>query len=271
MVKPLSLSIDTAREENQVTSPSSKTAILPEMIDLPGGTFMMGDDEGRSDEQPAHEVTVDPFAIAKCPVSVAEYALFIQFTDHDQPRDWMHAPFDEPNLPVCGVNWFDAVAYAEWLSELTGQRFHLPTEAQREFASRGGAESAYPWGDEALKSDGAFARGLNGPATGAPIAIGQKPPSNPDYPGPNSFGLWHMGDNVHEWCADWYDRKYYETSEQLNPRGPAETDRRAARGGSWRHDIKFCRCGARSSLAPDKRFMDFGFRLARSNSFEYVF
>jgi formylglycine-generating enzyme required for sulfatase activity len=237
--------------------------IEPPMRQLPGGTFLMGDASGRADEQPAHKVRVLPFAIAVYPVSVREYAAFLIAMGHELPVEWGDERFAEENLPVCGVSWFDAVAYADWLSELTGRHFHLPTEAQREFAARGGRQQqAYPWGDEALPLAGYYAKGLDGPLTGGPIPLG--------IGEPNGFGLYHMADNVHEWCADWYDRKYYAVAECNEPRGPAATDRRAVRGGSWRHHIKYCRCAARSSLAPHKRFTDFGFRLAESDDFAYV-
>jgi len=240
--------------------------ILPEMRELPGGVFVMGDDGGRGDEKPAHEVEVGPFAIGVCPVTVAEYAVFLRATGHAEPREWGCEPFVGDDLPVCGVSWLDAAAYAGWLSEATGERYHLPTEAQREYASRGGAAGrAYPWGDAALALAGVYARGLAGEMVGGPMPV-----RSAHGAGPNGFGLWHMGDNVHEWCADWYDRKYYAVSPRRDPRGPARSDRRTARGGSWRHDIKYCRNAARSSLAPDKRFTDFGFRLARSDGFEYV-
>jgi formylglycine-generating enzyme required for sulfatase activity len=81
---------------------------------------------------------------------------------------------------------------------------------------------------------------------------------------PNPYGLFNMGDNVHEWCADWYDAHYYERSPERNPGGPAEVGRRASRGGSWRHHIKASRCAARSSIPPEFKYADYGFRVARS-------
>lgn len=246
---------------------SRHDVILPEMRALPGGAFLLGDESGRPDEQPVHEVTLDPFSIAVYPVTNAEYAMFLAQTVHPEPVEWRQPRFDRPEYPVCGVSWDDAVAYAHWLSAQTGRCYHLPTEAQREYAARGGlAQQAYPWGDEVLLREGTYAEGLTGPLTGGPMPVGCR-----DAAGPNDFGLHHMADNVHEWCADFYDRNYYPSSPRHNPRGPAATDRRAARGGSWRHHIKYSRCAARSSLAPAKRFADFGFRLASGQRFEYVF
>lgn len=244
----------------------SITAEPPTMIALPGGTFLMGDIAGRSDEQPMHEVTVEPFEIAECPVTVQAYTQFMTATGHADPREWGKPPFDQPDLPVCGVSWIDAVAYGEWISQITGRCFHLPTEAQREFAARGGmAQQAYPWGPVPPEQIGVYERGLSGEAVGGPMPV-----RCDAGVGANQFGLWHMGDNVHEWCADYYDRNYYQQSPLHEPAGPLTSDRRAARGGSWRHDVKYCRCAARSSLAPDKRFTDFGFRLAASKDFQYV-
>ncbi len=244
--------------------------IRPQMRDLPGGAFLMGDAAGRGDERPVHEVFVSPFALGVFPVSVAEYRVFLQQTDHPQPVEWGQPRFDRPDLPACGVSWDDAVAYADWLAAQAGVNYHLPSEAQREYAARGGlAQLAYPWGDEPPPLVGVYERGLGGPITGGPMALGTPPPGMAD--GANGFGLYHMADNVHEWCADFYDPRFYAASPRDNPRGPlTPTDRRAARGGSWRHEIKFSRCAARSSLAPQKRFADFGFRLAASHGFEYV-
>lgn len=246
---------------------TSTGVLLPQLRELPGGTFLMGAANGRADEQPLHRVTVSAFAIGIYPVTNAEYARFLTATKHAEPAGWMQPRFEHPLAPVCGVSWEDAVAYAAWVSRETGECYHLPTEAQREYACRGGREQqAYPWGDEPLPLEGVYERGLSGPITAGPMVIGDERAA-----GPNDFGLYHTADNVHEWCADYYDPAYYLHSPEHDPRGPISGTRRAAHGGSWRHDIKYSRCAARSSLAPNKRFEDFGFRLARSNGFEYIY
>ena len=84
------------------------------------------------------------------------------------------------------------------------------------------------------------------------------------YP-PNTYGLYNLGDNVHEWCVDWYDAGYYGYSPELNPRGPTSGSRKASRGGSWRHQIKVARTAARSSIPPGFKYADYGFRVARSS------
>jgi formylglycine-generating enzyme required for sulfatase activity len=81
---------------------------------------------------------------------------------------------------------------------------------------------------------------------------------------PNAYGLYNVGDNVHEWCADWYDDGYYGHSPERNPQGPISGTRRASRGGSWRHHIKVTRTAARSSIPPEFQYADYGFRIARS-------
>ena len=234
-----------------------RAPITPTMCRLPGGVFLMGDPRGRGDEQPVHEVELSEFSIAIQPVTNVEYAIFLADTGHAHPLGWGAPRFDRLDYPVCGVSWEDAVAYAAWLSANTGERYGLPTEAQREYAARGGrAQQAYPWGDDPLPMEGVYAPGLAGPLTGGPFAV-----KDSSAAGPNNCGLYHMADNVHEWCGDFYDPHYYRVSPRENPTGPAFGDRRAARGGSWRHHVKYSRCAARSSLAPNKRFADFGFRL----------
>jgi formylglycine-generating enzyme required for sulfatase activity len=84
---------------------------------------------------------------------------------------------------------------------------------------------------------------------------------------PNAYGLYNIGDNVHEWCADWYDAAYYVVSPERNPRGPLAGTRRASRGGSWRHHIKVTRTAARSSIPPEFKYADYGFRVAGGGDF----
>jgi sulfatase modifying factor 1 len=165
---------------------------------------------------------------------------------------WDDPDFSHPEQPVVAPSWFDAVAYCEWLSALTHRRYRLPTEAEWERAARGGAEQKlYPWGDEPLESLADYASRWKT----APERVGRAER--------NAYGLFDIGANVHEWCADWFDADYYRVSPERNPQGPAEGTRRASRGGSWRHQTKVSRCAARSSIPPEFQYADYGFRVAR--------
>ncbi len=208
----------------------------------------MGDDSGRPDERPAHQVWLSAFRMAIVPVTNREYAAFLEATRQEPPRFWHDARFNAPDQPVVGVNWFDAVAYGAWLSSVTGRRLRLPTEAEREKAARGGLEqAAYPWGDDPGEDGGRFPQD-------APRPVGLSVP--------NGYGLRDMAYNIHEWCSDWYDPTYYARSPERDPLGPPAGTRRVSRGGAWRHQIKVSRCSARSSLDPTFRYNDYGFRLA---------
>ena len=222
--------------------------IEPATIAIPAGSFLMGSDRHSPNERPVHRVWIDVFALAKFPVTRCEYTLFVAATGREPPIFWDEPQFQDPSQPVVGTNWFDAVAYCEWLSSKSTRSYRLPTEAEREKAARGGLEGTdYPWGAQ-LPSD---------------HKGGRDTPLHPvGLDGPNGYGLYDMSAGVHEWCFDFYDKAYYTCSPECNPTGPAWGDRHAARGGSWRHDIRFSRCSARSSLAPEKQFSDFGFRCA---------
>jgi len=225
----------------------------PPMVRIPEGWFLMGSDAGQDNERPVHRVWVDAFDLAAFQVTNADYARFLSPTGHRQPLHWHDPLFNAPAQPVVAVSWFDAVAYCEWLSARTARRYRLPTEAEWERAARGGVEGlAYPWGDASPE------KGLPDYAqrwrTG-PEPVGLYPPS--------AFGLFNFGDNVHEWCADWFAAGYYSVSPDRNPPGPTDSVRRSSRGGSWRHHIKASRCAARSSIPPEFQYADYGFRLAR--------
>ncbi len=211
----------------------------------------MGNDAGRADERPAHRVVVRPFCVAIRPVSNAGYAAFVAATGHDASPFGGDARFAAPELPVVGVSWFDAVAYCDWLSARAGRRFRLPAEAEREYAALGGlARADWPWGDE--------------PSQARPelVALARlERPHPPSEACRNGYGLLCMADNVHEWCSDWYDAAYYAVSPAQAPSGPPAGRRRASRGGSWRHQVKFNRVTARSSLDPAFRYHDYGFRV----------
>src|SRR6516164_2909903 len=234
---------------------SLTTQIEPMIVPLPGGWFWMGCEIGRDDERPVHRVWVDSFGLAACQVTHEEYGHFLSATHYQKPLCWNDPNFNHPKMPVVAISWHDAVCYCEWLIRATSSSYRLPTEAEWEYAARGGREhSLYPWGDmppELLPDYDQ--RWKSGPE---PVGL---------YP-PNAYGLYNLGDNVHEWCADWYDAGYYAHSAERNPKGPPCTGRRASRGGSWRHHIKISRTAARSSIPPEFKYTDYGFRIVRSST-----
>jgi formylglycine-generating enzyme len=225
--------------------------IEPALITIPEGWFLMGSSSGQDCERPVHRVWVDCFLLAATQVTNAEYACFLRATQSQNPAFWTDGNFNDPEQPVAGVPWFEAVRYCEWLTGQMGRKYRLPTEAEWERAARGNLEQAeFPWGNEAPQTLPDYGgRWLTGPEAVARYAA-------------NDFGLYNMCDNVHEWCSDWYDPAYYANSPERNPRGPAEGKRKASRGGSWRHHVKVARCSARSSIPPEFQYADYGFRVA---------
>ena len=225
----------------------------PVMRRIPEGWFQMGCDAGRDDEKPAHRVWVDAFELAAFQTTNAEYVRFLEDTNHPPPALWNDSNFANPAQPVVAVSWFDAVAYCDWLSRAPGKQYRLPTEAEWERAARGGVEDElFPWGNCLPEEIPDYAsRWKSGPEPAGLYA-------------PNAYGLYNLGDNVHEWCADWYDADYYSVSPERNPQGPPSSSRRASRGGSWRHHIKVTRTAARSSIPPELKYADYGFRVAAS-------
>ena len=221
------------------------------LIELAGGAFIMGADDQRRDERPAHRVCLGPFRAAPRPVSNRQYAAFVEQTAASPPPFWSQEHFCILKAPVVGISWHDAVAYCHWLGELTGIALRLPTEAEREYAARGGiAQADWPEPQESWPDDLSRALVANTEHPHVPLEACR-----------NAFGLYCIADNVHEWCSDWYNRIYYATSPSEAPTGPAQGVRRASRGGSWRHRIKFTRVSARSSLSPNYRYNDYGFRV----------
>lgn len=221
------------------------------MCSIPEGYFQMGCETGRDDEKPVHRVWVDAFQLAAFQTTNAQYARFLEAMGHAPPSLWKDPDFNHPEQPVVAVSWFEADAYCRWLSELKQQKFRLPTEAEWERAARGGVEGElYPWGNCPPDNLPNYAnRWKSGPE---PVGLHA----------PNAYGLFNLGDNVHEWCADWYDASYYSVSPERNPQGPSSSPRRASRGGSWRHHIKVTRTAARSSIPSQLKYADYGFRVA---------
>ena len=225
------------------------------LAEIHAGSFLMGSDSGQDCERPIHRVWIDSFFMAATQVTNAQYGEFLRSTRTPPPPFWSDPNFNLPEQPVAGPSWHEGVRFCEWLSQQTGRRFRLPTEAEWEYAARGGLEQKqFPWGDDPPQSLPDYAtRWLTGPEPVARYA-------------PNNFGLYDIGDNVHEWCHDWYDPNYYAISPDRNPQGPDQCPmiplRKSSRGGSWRHHIKVARCSARSSIPPEFQYADYGFRVA---------
>jgi len=221
------------------------------LVLVPAGWFWMGSESGQDNERPMHRVWVDAFQLAACQVTNAEYSEFLRATGTQPPPFWSDPNFNHPRQPVVAVSWFEAVQYCDWLREISGGPFRLPTEAEWERAAREGAEGRlFPWGDDPPESLPDYSkRWQSGPEPVARYA-------------PNGYGLYDICENVHEWRSDWYQADYYAVSPKRNPRGPERGERRASRGGSWRHHIKVTRCAARSSIPPQFQYADYGFRVA---------
>jgi sulfatase modifying factor 1 len=186
--------------------------------------------------------------MAVTPVTNETYRRYLADTGDDPPPWLDDSAFDDDDQPVVGVNWEQARSFCRWLSELSGLSVRLPTEAEREKAARGGVEGRlFPWGDAI---DGGGHGRLNGPLDG-PERVATTPA--------NGYGLYNLGDTVHEWCLDAYHEDFYHVSPNRNPCAFGG-NRRAARGGSWRHQIVVTPCSARSSLPPTFHYADFGFR-----------
>jgi len=229
--------------------------VSPTLIRVSAGTFLMGCSTGQDNERPVHHVWIDEFLLAAHQVTNADYMLFVRSTGSPAPPFWSEVTLNQPEQPVVGISWHDALRYCEWLRTATGKNFRLPTEAEWEYAARGGRDGAlFPWGNEQPQSLPDY--------HGRCAAHWQSGPEPVGTAAPNDYGLYNMCDNVHEWCSDWYSPDYYAASPQRNPQGPDTGVRRASRGGSWRHHIKMSRCAARSSIPPEFRYADYGFRVA---------
>ncbi len=224
------------------------------MVLIRGGTFTMGSDTG--DETPAHTVWVDPFYLDKSEVTNRQYREFIDSTGHPAPPYFRDRDLNKPDQPVVGISYDDAVAYAGW----AGKR--LPTEAEWEYAARGGlSDKKHPWGD-----DEPFTR-----CNYAPIHRGGKEADGYEYTAPvgtyapNGYGLYDMAGNVWEWCRDYYDSLYYGVSPDSNPAGPDSGYTRVLRGGSWLSiNPKHLTCSSRLELRPFVKDRYYGFRCAKT-------
>ena len=218
-----------------------------EMVYVKGGTFTMGataeqGSDADSDEKPTHSVTVSDFYIGKYEVTQAQWRAIMGSNP---------SRFTGDNNPVEQVTWNDVQEFIKKLNAQTGKKYRLPTEAEWEYAARGGNKSkGYRYSGSDSISDVAWyidnARGTH--------PVGQK--------APNELGIYDMSGNVWEWCQDWYGD--YSSSSQTNPTGPSSGSDRVMRGSGWYYSARSCRISNRSFFGPDYRGSNCGFRLACS-------
>lgn len=247
----------------------------PEMVLVEGGEFLMGNDySAPTDEKPEHKVVLNDFYIAAYEVTFEDYDLFCDATGYDYCDD---GGFGRGKFPVMNVSWEDAVFYCNWLSsrhgydkayhiqndsmgiaitvDFTKNGYRLPTEAEWEYAAKGGS-----------KSEGYAYCGSNNPkeiawysanSDGKPKEIGTK--------NPNELGIYDMSGNAWEWCWDVYDKDYYAKSPESNPTGPEKGNMRVYRGGNFNSKIDFTRLTRRFFLSQTLESGMIGIRLVRSN------
>ncbi len=220
--------------------------LINNMVYVDGGTFTMGasagDSEASENEKPAHQVTLSSYRIGRYEVTQKEWKTVIDYYNPSR--------FRGDNLPVENVTWWDCQRFLEYLNEMTGLHFRLPTEAQWEYAARGGSRSnGYRYSGSDNINSVAWYAGHSGNST---HPVGLKPA--------NELGLYDMSGNVLEWCSDWYG--LYNNYSVTNPAGPSWGSDRVTRGGCWNFFGLFCRVSKRFSCTPNFSDNNLGLRLA---------
>ncbi|WP_052761218.1 SUMF1/EgtB/PvdO family nonheme iron enzyme [Sedimenticola thiotaurini] len=226
----------------------------PELVYIRGGSFMMGSPMSQlaNEEQPVHEVTLKNFSIGRYEVTFRDYELFAAATDRPLPDDlgWGQGP-----RPVINVSWEDARAYTQWLSEQTGQRYRLPTEAEWEYAASAGTESPYWWGSE-LGTGNANCFNCGSRWDGSSTApVGRFKP--------NPFGLYNTAGNVMEWVEDCYHSSYDGAPTDGSSWQEPGCTERVVRGGAFNKPGESLRVTRRGRHDPDARLLVVGFRVVR--------
>ena len=214
------------------------------MIYVEGGTFNMGSNDGGEDEKPVHEVTVNSFYISKYEVTQKEWISIMG----NNPSN-----FKGDSLPVENVSWDKVQEFIKKFNQKTGKNYRLPTEAEWEYAARGGKKSkGYKYSGSNNINDVAWHSSNSSSKT---HEVGTKQP--------NELGIYDMSGNVWEWCSDWYGENYYGSSPSNNPKGPNSGDYRVLRGGSWGDLDDLSRSAVRYSYDPGFRDYGLGFRLVQ--------
>jgi formylglycine-generating enzyme required for sulfatase activity len=222
-----------------------------ELVLIPSGTFSMGGDkkleQAEDHETPRHIVNIsEAFFMGKYEVTQMQWTEIMD----NNPSEFINE-----NRPVERVSWNDVQVFVQRLNtKEETNKYRLPTEAEWEYSARAGSNSAYTFGgDTNILSQYAWYRKNSG---GKTHPVGQLHS--------NAWELYDMHGNVHEWCQDWFDRKYYSQSPSNAPLGPSTGLAKALRGGDWGSEDWYCRCASRSLSSPDRRSNRLGFRVIRT-------
>jgi formylglycine-generating enzyme required for sulfatase activity len=239
----------------------------PETVLIPAGEFLMGSNPrkhkaARDNEQPQHALYLPDYYIARTPVTNAQYLAFVQATGYEQPGHWKGGkpPAGKGDHPVVNVSWHDAVAYCNWLSEITGRDYRLPSEAEWEKAARGTDGRIYPWGN---KWD---ARRCNSKEGGKKVTM----PVGAYPQGASPYGLLDMAGNVREWTRSLWGESILKPGfgYPYDPRDGREDLEaggfRVLRGGAFVDAAVNVRCAHRDWFNPDSRLRYLGFRVVAS-------
>ncbi len=212
---------------------------------------------GSNDEKPQHKVTIKAFNLMKHELTFAQYEVYLQDTGKNMPDD---EGWGRDDRPVINVNWNDASAYARWLSQKTGYRFRLPSEAEWEYAARANSNTAYSWGDTASHEQANYGKDFccDGGVSGSDQWFNTSPAGS--FP-VNRFGVNDMYGNVWEWVQDCWNTSYNGAPNDGSAWLRGNCSKRVLRGGSWSSVPGYLRSANRDANAPDKSNNSLGFRL----------
>jgi formylglycine-generating enzyme required for sulfatase activity/class 3 adenylate cyclase len=237
-----------AKQATVPPAPQPAAIREPEMVSVQGGSFAMGSNDDAS-ERPIHRVTVKPFSIGKYPITVREWnacadAKACGFKSSGQDA-----------APITNVSWSDAKQYVAWLADVTKKPYRLPSEAEWEFAARGGTQTKYWWGEQ-MQSGMAHCKDCGDAGAEQPVKVGSFKP--------NPFGLYDMGGGVDQWVEDCWHRTYQGAPTDGSAWVGGECTSHVIRSGSWKNDARYVRPANRDSYDTNVRYPTHGFRVALS-------